>query len=359
MLWLAALLATGAATAHGVARSALASSTPPRARVRMDSAAPMSASAPASNGARKSSPLPPPPDQWPQQWAPAAPKPAAAAAAGAPDQVSALKAKLYALGASTNRGESASAAERALALEQLSALERLNAEPRPAGEKARGTWELVYASTQPFRSSPFFMAARAVCSDGAEAARFEWFCEQHRAALAVSSVQRVRQLVADGRLTSEFEVRAGAVPFSDRVGLPYAGGLPVSISGCICSTADLSESPDGKSWSLHMDTVRVKGSNLPLARALLDGPLELRSRPLSDALAAALPAYAAPRPTFATTYLDADTRLSRDQDGHCFLYTRTSHSAEPTDYAEVPADLGAGAWLQRFASTFLPQQGSS
>jgi hypothetical protein len=64
------------------------------------------------------------------------------------------------------------------------------------------------------------MAGRAVCSDAAEARRYDAFCELHRAALAISTIGKVRQVVAlgggaqtEGYIVSEFEVRAGAVPF--------------------------------------------------------------------------------------------------------------------------------------------------
>ena len=53
----------------------------------------------------------------------------------------------------------------------------------------------------------------------------------HRAALAISTIGVVRQVIAsDGKLTNEFEVKVGAIPFlSDLTPFRYSGGLPLTI----------------------------------------------------------------------------------------------------------------------------------
>lgn len=108
--------------------------------------------------------------------------------------------------------------------------------------RCEGAWEfrLVLNDTQLFRSAPFFMADRAVCADGAEARRYDAFCDLHRAALPVSTIGRVRQVASlrcsAPSLTSEFEVRAGAVPLlSDRLprGLPLPG-LSGGVNRRVC-----------------------------------------------------------------------------------------------------------------------------
>ena len=72
---------------------------------------------------------------------------------------------------------------------------------------------------------PFFAAGRAVCADGAEAARYDWLCEQHRAALSIATIGAVRQIVSDDKIVSEFETAAGAVPFlTDFLPLAYSAG---------------------------------------------------------------------------------------------------------------------------------------
>ena len=95
-----------------------------------------------------------------------------------------------------------------------------------------GTWELLYSDTQLFRSSPCFMAGRAVCSTPEEAEQFDWFCDMHRAALAISTIGKVRQIISADRMVSEFEVKVGSIPFlNDFTPFAYSGGLPVTIEG--------------------------------------------------------------------------------------------------------------------------------
>jgi len=185
---------------------------------------------------------------------------------------------------------------------------------------------------------------------GAEARRYDAFCDLHRAALAISEIGKVRQVVSldPPRLTSEFEVRAGALPFlSDYTPFGYSGGLPLAIEGAIVSTASI-EDVDSGAWSLFMDTVEIKGSNVPGLRQLLDGGVKLESRLLGDALESQFGeslGYANPRPRFEVTYLGGEMRVSRDQDGKTFVYVKTSASKEPSDYATVSADLGIPALI--------------
>ena len=198
------------------------------------------------------------------------------------------------------------------------------------------------------------MAGRAVCADGDEARQYDWFCDMHRAALAISTIGKVRQIVDANAIVSEFEVSAGAVPFlSDAAPfLRYSGGLPFTITGSIVSTASV-ESNLGDSWRLLMDTVEIKGSNVPLLRQALDAGLKLTTRDLGGVLESTLPSYANPRPLFRTTYLDDDLRVSRDQDGKLFVYRKVSAATAPTDYSASTSDLGIGDLLQGMASSLL------
>ena len=288
-----------------------------------------------------------PPEAFPEEDPPPEiPAVAAEDIAATAEQRAALKAELLSLAAACTRGESATEADRSNAQSLVAMLEGMSpiAEPTLAPE-CNGTWELVFSDTQLFRSSPFFMAGRAVCADGEEAARYDWFCEMHRQALAISTIGKVRQVVSRECITSEFETKAGAVPFlSDYTPFAYSGGLPFTISGSIVSTASI-EGNLGDSWRLLMDTVEIKGSNLPLLRQALDGGVKLRSRALGRALEEVVPSYANPRPLFKTTYLDGQMRISRDQDGKLFVYVKQSDSTTPTDYGAAPADLGVGALL--------------
>lgn len=265
-----------------------------------------------------------------------------------------LKSRLLAVAAASSRGEAAQPTDISTARNLVNELEQLNpiTEPTLAPE-CLGTWELVFADTQLFRSSPFFMAGRAVCADGAEADRYDWFCDMHRAALAISNIGKVRQVIDGARVVSEFEVQAGAVPFLfDFVPFAYSGGLPLTIRGAIVSTATI-EGNLGGAWRLLMDTVEIKGSNVPGLRQILDNGLRLQSRDLGSTLETLVPTYANPQPLFRTTFLDASLRISRDQDGKLFVYTKVSDDTTPKDYATDSFDLGVGSLFQGLSSTLL------
>ena len=266
-----------------------------------------------------------------------------------------LKSDILRLAAACNRGEAATARDKDTARTLASSLEALNPTPEPTRSPGcQGTWELIFSDTQLFRSSPFFMAGRAVCAEGEEARRYDWFCDMHRAALAISTVGKVRQVISAERVTSEFEVRAGAVPFvSDFVPmLRYSGGMPLLIEGAIVSSASI-EDNSGDGYSLLMDTVEIKGSNIPGVRQALDSGLMLQTRQLGGLLEQAVPAYANQTPFFRTSYLDDEMRISRDQDGKLFVYSRLSSDTQPTDYSSTSSDLGIGQLLEGMASSLL------
>ena len=257
---------------------------------------------------------------------------------------------LQSLGAITGRGEFASKPQKKAAVQVLRTLEQSNPTPEPArSPSSLGRWELVYAETHAFRASPFFLAGRAVCTTPSQAQQFAWFCDMHRAALAVSQVAAVRQIVSNDRLVSEFEVQAGAVPFlSDFTPFAYSGGIPVTITGAIVSSAEAAATADGSGWELLMDTVEIKGSNLPGVRQILDRGLKLQSRPLGNWLEQNVDQYTNPRPVLSITYLDDTFRISRDQDGNAYCYIKTSPSTDFTDYNSVDADLGVLKLLEGF-----------
>ena len=220
-------------------------------------------------------------------------------------------------------------------------------ESSSSSKTIEGTWELLYSDTQLFRSSPFFMAGRAVCSTPEEAERYDWFCDMHRAALAISNIGKVRQIISADRMVSEFEVKVGSIPFlNDFTPFAYSGGLPVTIEGAIVSSADITPTDDGRAWEIFMDTVEIKGSNVPLLRQLLDGGVKLGSRDLGSFLEDTVESYTNPKPVFETTYLDDGVRISRDQDGKVFVYGKVDDSTEPTDYKNVDADLGVARLLE-------------
>lgn len=249
---------------------------------------------------------------------------------------------LLRIAASTGRGEFANSDQKDRASELIVSLEANNPTPEPTNHPMiNGRWELVYSTTQLFRSSPFFMAGRAVCSTKDQADQYDWFCDMHRKALAISNIGTVRQVISPTLMVSEFEVKVGAVPFlNDFTPFSYSGGLPLTIDGSIVSQADITPTVDGKSWKLLMDTVQIKGSNIPGLRNILDNGLQLQSRGLGSFLENNLDSYSNPRPIFETTFLSDSIRISRDQDGKVFVYAKESEESAPTNYEKVEADLG-------------------
>jgi len=260
---------------------------------------------------------------------------------------------------STDRGQFSSSTQKDHIASLISELENIPSS-YPDGynlsHDVLGTWELLYSDTNLFRSSPFFMAGRAVCKTEEEASRYDWFCDMHRAALAISVIGKVRQIISgDGRLVSEFEVKVGSVPFlSDFTPFSYSGGLPVTIDGAIVSSAGITPTSDGNAWEIFMDTVEIKGSNIPLLRQLLDaGGVKLESRKLGSLLENNVESYTNPKPIFETTYLDESIRIARDQDGKVFVYGKESKDTTNTDYGNVESDLGLLKLLEGLNDNFF------
>ena len=256
---------------------------------------------------------------------------------------------------STDRGQFASIDQKKQMTKLIESLEKIQTDQAPVKSTSiQGTWELLYSSTQLFRSSPFFMAGRAVCKTDEEAQRYDWFCDMHRAALAISEIAKVRQVISSTRMTSEFEVNVGSVPFlNDFTPFSYSGGLPFTITGAIVSSADITPTNDGKAWEIFMDTVEIKGSNVPLLRKVLDQGLKLRSRGLGSFLEDNVENYSNPKPIFTTTYFDDDIRVSRDEDGQIFVYGKISDCTEPSNYSSVDADLGIPKLLEGLNDNFF------
>ena len=255
---------------------------------------------------------------------------------------------LQSLAAITSRGETATPEQLDQARSLVAQLEATGTKPSTTAV-LQGTWELVFTDNkQLFRSSPFFMAGRAVCKTPEQADQYNWFCTMHRKALAISNIGPVKQIITPTQLISEFNVEAGAVPFlNDFTPFSYSGGIPLTIQGAIVSTADLT-SVNETSFELLMDTVQIKGSNLPVLRPLLDNGLQLQSRFLGDFLENTVSDYSNPRPVVRSTFLTDRYRISRDMDDNIFVYVKTSDSVEPTDWSSVDADLGVARLLEGF-----------
>lgn len=224
-----------------------------------------------------------------------------------------LKTSLLALAARTKRGELAKSNEIELALDIISKLESFNPTPDPAmSELVNGKWELIFSNTNLFRSSPFFMAARALCKDGEQSERFNTFCDLHQKSLEFTRIGRVSQTITPLKLISEFDTN---VPFP---------GLPIAITGTIMSSSDISERRSD-SFQLQMDTVRIKegSSNMPILNSFLDTFTGIPVRALESVVGQMPTLGLQPRqPTFRVTYVDTHMRIGRDQDNHVFIYNR-------------------------------------
>ena len=85
---------------------------------------------------------------------------------------------------------------------------------------------------------------------------------------------------------------------------------------------------------------------------VLDGGLKLETRQLGSLIEQINPSYANPTPSFDTTYLDDEMRISRDQDGKLFVYSRVSSSTEATAYEDKPSDFGIGQILEGMMGSF-------
>ena len=98
-----------------------------------------------------------------------------------------------------------------------------------------------------------------------------------------------------------------------------------------------------------MDTVEIKGSNVPILRNLLDSEaVMLKSRELSKVLEDNVESYVVPKPILRTTYVDDGMRIVRDVDDNVYVYGRASTSEEPTDYSGVLPDFGVASLLEGF-----------
>jgi hypothetical protein len=220
-----------------------------------------------------------------------------------------LKTALLALSARTNRGQIATSDEKNKALELVRKLESFNPTKDPAlDELSLGRWELVFSNTQLFRSSPFFMAARAVCKDGQESDSFNQFCDLHREALMFTQIGKVTQIITSDKLVSEFVSIVAALP-----------GFPLTVTGTIVSSSDI-VSKTSDSYELYMDKVQIKGSNIPLFGDFFNNFEGLPIRALGETLEKQ--SGPRPRPIFRTLYIDTHMKISRDQDDNFFVYNR-------------------------------------
>ena len=137
----------------------------------------------------------------------------------------------------------------------VASLEILNPTENPAQE-SEGSWDLIFTNTNIFRSSPLFMAARAMAK-AEQSANFNNFSDLFMSSLRFARIGRVTQTITATTVQSEFETE-----------VPIISG---AITGTIVSTAEIEES-DSTSMTLLTDKVRIKegSSNIPVFSQLMD-----------------------------------------------------------------------------------------
>jgi len=215
-----------------------------------------------------------------------------------------LKRELILLASVTNRGMCSSTEEANLMVDLVTQLEALNPTADP-GSNSQGDWELCYSSTQSFRSSPFFLAIRAFLGDDNKAMAENAF-DIHDKATTASRVGKVRQIIDEKNLISEYELSVGLLP-----------GLPFVVKGTVVTTADLTVIPP-ETMELRVRGTKVKGSNVPFFDQYLDdNSVELPVGDLYQTLNGDIPVA-----VLRTYYVDEAMRITRDIDDNFYVFTR-------------------------------------
>ena len=211
----------------------------------------------------------------------------------------------------TDRGQSVSRAQKAEVASLIAGLEALAPIQSPTeSPRIEGTWELMYTDTSLVLTSPFFLARRGQCRNagvGGELA-FKRRLNSLQGSSTFGTIGTVRQIVTQGRLISEIE-------------------LTSSIEGAIVSEATIRPTLSGTAWDVFLSSTELRGSNVDLVRQLLN-----------IKTGATLPGgdlFADTRTTFATTYLDDTIRISRDENGGCFVFQKVSDKTRATDYSNI------------------------
>lgn len=218
-----------------------------------------------------------------------------------------LKRELLLLATVTNRGECATNEERDILVDLVTQLEALNPTVDPTSSSCRvGEWDLVLASTQFFRSSPFFMAVRNALRNSPEIATTGF--DLHDRATSSGRIGRVRQTITgDDELVSEVELTVGLTP-----------GLPVVVKGTVVTTADL-EVVSPEAVELRIKNTRVTKSNVPFLNQFLDDASFLEM-PMGDMFERITGSPSVS--VLKTYYMDQGIRISRDEDDNFFVYAR-------------------------------------
>ena len=234
--------------------------------------------------------------------------------------LSSLTNDLLDLSFATNQGQDASSQEIEAALDIVAKLESIAPVPprKLSSREMEGTWELEFCS-QPylFRTSPFFMARRSSCSsDPILRSYYEDDCMTFQKTVQSSGeIGAIRQIIKRGQMVSEIEFVTG-----------WGNGKSALVSSAALRPSALTK-VNGRSagiWDVSLRGCEVKGKYPQLVRQLREN---------KAAMSGVIKA-----PPFATTYLDDNVRIGRDQDGAVYVFRKSSKNTKPTDYSSIARD---------------------
>ena len=122
-------------------------------------------------------------------------------------------------------------------------------------------------------------------------------------------VDSARQILKGGQMISEIDFSTG-----------FGKSALVSLAVLRPTSANTKLS----AWDVSLRATEIKGKYPQLARQL---------REFKAAMSGVIKA-----PPFATTYLDENVRISRDQDGATYVFRKVSDRTKPTDYSRLARD---------------------
>uniref|UniRef100_A0A7S0B2J3 Plastid lipid-associated protein/fibrillin conserved domain-containing protein n=1 Tax=Minutocellus polymorphus TaxID=265543 RepID=A0A7S0B2J3_9STRA len=152
------------------------------------------------------------------------------------------------------------------------------------------------------------MARRSSCSsDPILRSYYEDDCMNLQQTLQSSGkIGTIRQIVKGGQMTSEIDFVTG-----------FGKSALVSIAALRPSA--ITSGPSA--WDVSLRSCEVKGNYPQLARQL---------REIKAVMSGVIKA-----PPFATTYLDENVRIGRDQDGAVYVFRKALDNTNPTDYSSI------------------------
>ena len=238
-----------------------------------------------------------------------------------------LKALIYQVAASTDRGQRMNAMIAPMYQDKLLEMNKLIEALVPLSDEItqssiEGEWELIYSSVELFRSSPFFLAIEKALNDKKKSDLFFKLHLLQVGSFGLSTVGRVGQYLNfnKGEMISTFDTTIFGLTTIPIIGwfklLPTFGGRVITIA----KSLQLEEN------KLSMELEKTKVSEVDGLRKIpfLDSILMERWYPVKTVWK--LLPWNKENPTCQITliYVDDDLRIMRDIHGSLFIYIRPS-----------------------------------